>query len=178
MRQIHRHALALGLVLALSACGGDPEPQFEAHPSPAPSEVTTSAPAKEAWEEKSPEGAVAFAEHWVDELNDASMSGETQGLQAVSAEGCSSCASLIDFIDETYAEGGEIRGGQWQLRKVTYSSPDNGRTVAVGGTMKIPPQTVVSPDGQRQKAAGLEAEYFFTLSWSQGWQVDVVETRG
>ncbi|CAM3599746.1 DUF6318 domain-containing protein [Nocardioides marinus] len=182
MRKTVRHAvaqgLAAGLILTLSACGGDPEPRFKEEPSPTPSEVSSSAPIKEAWEEKSPEGAMAFAEHWVAELNAASLSGDTAGLQSVSATDCSSCASLIKFIDETYAGGGEIRGGDWRLSKLNFSSPDEGQTVAVGGTMKIPAQTVVTPEGQRQESAALEADYFFTLSWRQGWQVDVVETRG
>ena len=169
MRQIHRHALALGLVLALSACGGDPEPQFEADPSPAPSEVTTSAPAKEAWEEKSPEGAVAFAEHWTATFSEAFQTGETGELESISSDTCQTCTTFIELVREVYEGGGSITGQPWQLRSPAWVESEDG--VIVTGKMRIPGQ-VISRSGQEPSRAEATSErYIFTIEWQGGaWQ--------
>ena len=63
-------------LLAVGGCSDDePEPKFAPSESPSPTESST--PAPEAWEVKSEDGAVAFAEHWVDVFNEAHGSGET-----------------------------------------------------------------------------------------------------
>lgn len=173
MRQIHRHALALGLVLALSACGGDPEPQFEADPSPAPSEVTTSAPAKEAWEEKSPEGAVAFAEHWTATFSEAFQTGNTEDLAALNDANCESCDFLTATVDDIYADGGTARGDAWRLREAAWAPPtENGRRIVVTGMMEIPALEIRRPNERPDREEPTTARFNFHLAWESGWRVE------
>ena len=68
-RRLLAAAACVPLLAALGACSEDePEPKFAPSESPAPTETITPEPA--AWEEKSEDGAVAFAEHWVDVFNE------------------------------------------------------------------------------------------------------------
>lgn len=174
MRQIHRHALALGLVLALSACGGDPEPQFEADPSPAPSEVTTSAPAKEAWEEKSDDGAIAFVEHWVEAFSDAFQTGDTAAVRDLADAGCDACDGLVDLIDAAYADGGSIRGDAWSVVAARPSgTPPEGRA-AVSADIEQPQQVVKKAGERPMRTSAGEATYLFELSWDGGWAVSSI----
>lgn len=173
MRQIHRHALALGLVLALSACGGDPEPQFEADPSPAPSEVTSSAPAKEAWEEKSPEGAVAFAEHWTATFSEAFQTGETADFSRLNDVDCESCAFLTETVNDIYADGGTATGDPWRLRKPAWAPPsDNERRIVVTGLMEIPALVIRRPGERPDREEPTTARFNFHLAWAAGWRVE------
>ena len=72
-----RRWMAAAVCVPLLAVGGcsddDPEPKFA--PSESPSPTDTSTPEPEAWEVKSEDGAVAFAEHWVDVFNQAQRPG-------------------------------------------------------------------------------------------------------
>ena len=58
-------------LLAVGCSDEEPTPKFAPSESPSPSETTTPTAEPEAWEVKSEDGAVAFAEHWVDVFNDA-----------------------------------------------------------------------------------------------------------
>ena len=104
-RRLLAAAACVPLLAALGACSEDePEPKFAPSESPTPTETTTPEPA--AWEEKSEDGAVAFAEHWVDVFNEAQCFRETaMRLRALSTDACVSRAqtSRIRF-DELYAE--------------------------------------------------------------------------
>ena len=179
MRQIHRHALALGLVLALSACGGDPEPQFEADPPPAPSEVTASAPAKEAWEEKSPEGAVAFAEHWLAVFQEAENSGEVEDLKSLSTNKCGSCKNFVDAIQEVYAAGGSMRSEGWRVLTVGEpAAAEKGYSIPL--QVEQSDQTVVEKAGAEPQlnegiSIGLAAQVIWTSSAWQMNRLDIVQ---
>ncbi len=172
MRQIHRHALALGLVLALSACGSDPEPRFEADPSPAPSEVTTSAPAKEAWEERSDDGAIAFVEHWIDEFNAARSTGDTEALSSNSASDCETCNNFVDLIDSIYAAGGSIATEGWQIAAVGQL-PQSGRRTVVPITVKQAPQEYEESAGAEiQRNPGGEVGMTAAVVWTDdAWKM-------
>ena len=177
MRKTVRYAVAqglvAGLVLALSACGGDPEPRFEEEPSPTPSEVTSSAPVKEAWEEKSPEGAVAFAEHWTATFSEAFQTGETDELDSLSAPDCESCQFLVETVDDIYKAGGEARGKAWQLDEAAWAPPsDNGRSIVVTGMMTIPALTIERPGRDPEREEATSARFNFHLTWRGEWSVE------
>lgn len=164
MRQIG----ALALVLALSACGGDPEPRFDDDPTPtvAPSSAE---PSKEPWEEKSPEGAVAFAEHWTATFSEAFQTGETEELQSLSAPDCDSCSTFIALIREVYDGGGTIAGQPWKLKDPGWvKSAEN---VVVTGQMLIPKQIIHRAGQTPSPAAATRERYIFTVEWRGGsWQ--------
>ena len=100
----------------LGACSDDePEPEVRAlrvaHRPPRPPR-----PEPAAWEEKSEDGAVAFAEHWVDVFNEAQRSGETSTTCVRSAPTRASAAT--DFagqLEDLYGDGGVIESEGWTI---------------------------------------------------------------
>lgn len=183
MRKTVRYAvaqgLAAGLVLALSACGGDPEPRFEEEPSPTPSEVTSSAPAKEAWEEKSPEGAVAFAEHWLAAFNQAENSGDVAELRLLSSRECESCSNFVAAIQEVYGSGGRMRSDGWRVLSVGEPTlVDQGYSVPL--QVEQSDQEVVAEAGAKpQLNRGIKIGLAAQVSWTQStWKMqrlDIVQ---
>lgn len=111
-------------LLLVGACSEDPEPKF-APPSatPTPSVTESAEPEPAAWEEKSTEGAVAFARHWVEVFNEAQMTGNTSDLRAASAPSCGTCAGVADQVDELYKGGGRLQSEGWSVRQAV-PTPD------------------------------------------------------
>ena len=173
MRRIHRHALALGLVLALSACGGDPEPQFEADPSPAPSEVATSAPAKEAWEEKSDDGAIAFVGHWIDEFNAMRASGETSTIEDLSHKSCDSCSNFVQLTEQIYDAGGSLETGGWTPLSGSQPAQSSSSAPVLSVRVRQSPQTLIeSRDSEPVEYDGGRIDLVAHLKWARnGWQM-------
>ena len=172
-RTIRAVASSLALAAALSSCGGDPEPQFEAEPSAEPSASSPSASAEpEPWEERTPEGAVAFAKYWTATFSEAFQTGETAALDEISAKQCEGCNFFVALIREVYDGGGSIDGDAWQLVNAGWSSPEsNDSIVAVTGTMRIPAQIIRRSGEEPSEAAPLTERYIFTVSWAGGrWQ--------
>ena len=175
MRKTVRYAvaqgLAAGLALTLSACGGDPEPRFEEEPSPPPSAVTSSAPAKEAWQEKSDDGAVAFVEHWIDEFNAMRATGDTEPLRALSDRSCESCTASIAYTKEIYSSGGELVTDGWELLQASAPADANSLAPVLGLRVRRSPQVLrESAEAQPQRFKGGDADYTAYLEWkSGGW---------
>lgn len=61
-----------------------------------------------------PEGAVAFANAWVESLNHAMKSGDTTQLKDISSDGCAGCDSYVKKIGSIYEAGGRLSGGEWR----------------------------------------------------------------
>lgn len=173
MRQIHRHALALGLVLALSACGSDPEPRFEADPSPAPSEVTTSATAKEAWEEKSDDGAIAFVEHWIDEFNKMRATGDTGTVADLSSKTCDSCRNFVQLTNQIYDAGGSLETAGWMPLTVSQPAESSSDAPVLSVRVKQAPQTVIeSRESEPVEYDGGRIDLVAHLKWARDrWQM-------
>lgn len=113
-RRLLAAAACVPLLAALGACSEDePDPQFAPSPSPTPTETTT--PEPEAWEVKSEDGAVAFAEHWVDVFTDAVNAGESDGLRSLSGGECATCTAIADRVDSIEADGGFYRSPGWRV---------------------------------------------------------------
>lgn len=172
-RTIGALASSLALAATLSACGGDPEPRFQSEPSVAPSTASPSVDAgPEPWEERTPEGAVAFAKHWTATFSEAFQTGETTALNDISADQCEGCNFFVGLIREVYDGGGSIDGDAWQLVNAGWSSPSGKDSIlAVTGTMRIPAQTIRRSGEEPAEAEPLTERYIFTVSWSGGrWQ--------
>ena len=176
MRKTVRYAVTQGLVaglaLTLSACGGDPEPRFEEEPSPTPSEVTSSAPAKEAWEEKSDDGAIAFVEHWIDEFNLAVSTGDTQTLAELSASACVTCQNFIDLTDKIYRAGGRVESAGWSVRSLSEPKKSEGGTL-ISANFRQPEETIwPTSDSKPDTYSGGPIDYVLTLNWrDKRWQM-------
>ncbi len=175
-RTIRAVASSLALAAALSSCGGDPEPQFEAEASAEPSTSSSSPSASaepEPWEERTPEGAVAFAKHWTATFSEAFQTGDTSDLSAVSAPDCKTCSTFIELIDSVYADGGTISGEPWILEEPGWVQ--SGETFVVTGRMAIPEQVIRRSGEDPEPAAALTRRYIFTIAWADGgWRAERV----
>lgn len=166
-------ATALTTVLLLAACGGDPEPRFEAEASAEPSVASSSsAPAEpEAWEEKTPDGAVAFAEHWTATFSEAFRSGDTVALAQLSGPNCETCNTFIDLIQGVYRDGGSITGDPWRLTGAGWVKSED--EYVITGQMVIPRQTISRAGESPESAEALTRRYIFTITWAgKGWRTE------
>lgn len=131
---LSRLAAASALVLTLSACGGSDgsdsdsdRPEFARNPGAA--------------------GAQQFADLWVDTLNQATETGDTEELRSLAAPDCETCEVFPAKLEEIYAEGGSIETEDWEIVEMVpeAGSSDDAATVLV--TVQIPPQSVVASEG-------------------------------
>ncbi len=173
-RTIGTLASGLALVAALSACGGDPAPRFEAEPSAEPTTASPSASADpEPWEERTPEGAVAFAKHWTATFSEAFQTGDTEAFKSLNAAGCESCEFLIETVESIYGEGGTAFGDDWKLTQPASSPPrENGEAVTVTGLMLVSELTVRRPGQPVTRDAAERVRFNFDLRWDGGWKVE------
>jgi hypothetical protein len=134
---MRRHlAYAAGAAaLALAGCGGDdPTPQVADPTSSASVSASPSATAaveKEAWERKTDDGAVAFVEHWLEVMNEAENSGETDEFRSLGTEDCQTCGRIATYTDRLYASGGYSRSDGWDVLSASDPRPGPDKTTLV-----------------------------------------------
>lgn len=173
-RTIGALASTLALVAALSACGGDPEPQFEAEPSGEP--TTSSPPASaepELWEERTPEGAVAFAEHWLGLFREAENTGDTVPLREASASACESCTRFAVEIDAIYGAGGAIQSDGWRLVSAGEPAQTGQMSFSVPFDVQQSDQRIrESSESEWKLNRGIKIGLAAEIVWRQGkWQM-------
>ncbi len=104
------------VLLSLSACNGDPEPQVADPTSEPPtSEPTTSPTATESTPTEPPtseppekETAQEFLRRWQEAANEMQVSGVSDKFRALNAD-CESCDVFAGNVDRIYEAGGFIR---------------------------------------------------------------------
>ena len=167
MRRLGACAVALTLVLLGAGCSDDPKPRFEPTDSPSPSaSETTEPPEPEAWEVRSKAGAVAFAEHWVDALNEAQSTGDTEALKALSAADCESCSALTEQLEGLYGAGGSMETDGWRV--LTSAAPLPGpleNETEVILRVDRSPQKVETGDGDVERFPGGRTTYKAVVGW-------------
>jgi hypothetical protein len=165
---------ALALLLALTACGGDPK----ADPSPTPStpvttpvSTTPAAPVMpEAAKANTSAGALEFVRFYVTAFNHSEATGDVRSLVDASADECESCISVIDKVRDLYTAGGYSEGGQWRLVEVRVTSV--GHPWRVAGRVSYGPQRVVQPGQAEANFKAGEYDMEFTLQRAgERWQV-------
>lgn len=121
MRRTFWPCLALSAVL-LAGCTGEPEPR-EPDPtgSTGPKPTATPPPLPEAATQETPDGAASFVDHYLEVLNYAAHTGDTDSLRALSGSECGSCEKYIDIVDTTYKSGGAYEEGDWSVADVQVS---------------------------------------------------------
>ena len=62
------------------------------------------------------ESAKAFVRYYVDTINYAMHTGETDSLRRSSGEDCAVCSGLIWDINAAYNKGGRFEAGSWRVR--------------------------------------------------------------
>lgn len=141
------------LGLGLAGCGGSakpstlPKPSASSSPSPSATPPVLPAAAKE----KTKAGAIAFVRHYVDVLNYATFSGETDTARKLDGEHCESCERMLAAIDAIYENGGQVEGGAWKPSPVSQAPQPGGNGWAVDTKISYGPQDVVPSKGAEAK---------------------------
>ncbi|ANH38167.1 hypothetical protein I601_1736 [Nocardioides dokdonensis FR1436] len=173
---MRRHlAYAAALLLALTACSGDdPEPKVaDPTPSASPSPSESAAPAKEEWEKKTDDGAVAFVEHWVDVFNKARSGGDTEELSRLSSPDCETCSNFMKLIDQIYGAGGSVETKGWRVAQ--FGEPLNSpaaESVLPISVDQAPQILRKTADSKPQRNSGGRAGFIAFIAWNSGrWQM-------
>lgn len=184
---------AAGLALALLVgCSGDTdtggdEPSAtasaEAPSEPAPSktspstgtDIPSTAPTPpETATGTSNEALQAYVGYWIDTLNYATVSGDSESLRAVSTEKCQTCQDFAGTLDQIYGAGGQVETDGWSLRAAVplADRPDNEPALRVEAL--VSPQTVTQTKGAEAETygGGQQAMTIFLVSRGEGWLVD------
>lgn len=171
---VRRIALAaVALPLLLGSCADDPPvPQMPETSSPTsePTEPESSS-APQPWDEQTEDGAVAFAEHWIDLLNGARLEADFEPFRAASAPSCKTCASFLDVLQQLHAPGALYESKPWRVRQtVVTSRPKNGkaqvavRVFAPAERVREAGESVVRPH------VATTSTYEASLTWiKSGW---------
>jgi hypothetical protein len=117
----------IAMVLALSACSGDPEPKFEAEP-PARTDTPETVETTSVTPTAAPQGPEDVVRAWVEAQTEALSTGNTATMKDLAAIDCRGCSNFASQIDGIYAAGGHIEGGTWEL--VSTSLEDSKPSVA------------------------------------------------
>lgn len=144
----------LAITLMLSACTKDdpPPPNPTTAATTAANPDATLPPMPAVAKEDSHRGVSNFVRHYLDVLNYAALTGDTQEMETLSAPDCTSCWSYIDLFAKTYGAGGYFKGGRWSVggADVRYMSPE--RSSYVTATVRI------APGSQKLSAEAVETE--------------------
>jgi hypothetical protein len=133
-------ALVLPLALALGACSGDdPEPRFAPPSTTAPSAPETT-PVAEVM------GPVETFSAWIDARNEALRTGDTSGVEALSAPACQSCQHAIDPIRQVYANGGHFDTKGWVVVASRLKSRSGPAATVSAGIKYLAGETVPAAD--------------------------------
>ncbi|UUZ60584.1 DUF6318 family protein [Nocardioides sp. B-3] len=136
--------------------------------SPTASE-TTAAP--EPREEQTEDGAIAFARHWIDLLNDARLEFETEPLANASTPECATCSNYVSLIDEWQSDGTTYVSKPWRIEQVGVISSE-ADAVELGLRIFRPVEEITSPVGEVEKNRGTRATYAATFHWGDsGWRM-------
>jgi Family of unknown function (DUF6318) len=162
-------------VTALAGCTDEPTPRFEEPTrTPSASDSTSSAAAeREPWEEKSKAGAVAFARHWVDLLNEAQVTGQVARLRATSTSQCVTCQDLAEQLESLYAKGGRVETDGWNVLLVGPPQGVAGGSAEVTIRVARAPQRVYDGDGPPERFVADRSTFSAGLVWkNEQWLMD------
>ncbi|MCW2791818.1 MAG: hypothetical protein JWO76_916 [Nocardioides sp.] len=158
-----RATLALGVVVPLLALGGcsgdDPEPKIAPTTSTSPSDTGSPSPTPTgpveptmpaAAKKQTAAGAEAFVRYYLDIVNFSQSSGDLRTLRRIADRECGACSAGLHFLERTFSEGGEIRGGSASLTRATSGLLNTG-DYQVRGDLVSRRQVVDMPGSRRDK---------------------------
>ena len=165
---------AVALLLALTACGGDPKPD----PSPSVSTSVTSPASATPTPPVMPEeakadtkaGAIAFVKYYIALINHAQATGDVDALAKVEGPDCKSCAEGRDYLKKIYGSGGHISGGAWSVHRVKARQSGENWAVTVTGAF-APSDAYASADADPQHAKGGPTLTNFIVWHDTAWRV-------
>lgn len=166
--------VVVGCVLALSAaCSGEDPPAASPTTSAPAMPDATAPPLPDAAAEFSASGAASFVAYYVDLLEYASETGDTDDLRASSDPGCTGCFRYIDDFESRHAKGGFARNRDWT---VSSSKGDFYRAQSVETTVTT--QLEISAGVVQPSASDEPVDYpansskvSFALLFDDGWRI-------
>ena len=170
------------LVLVLAGCGSDnpkpaPPETSSASPSASSSVVAPTMPAEA--KGTGPEAAQAIVGLFIERLNFAGVHGDTEAFRELFTNGCGACKGVADFIDKTYASGGEIRGSGWHPLTIRARAIQSKR-IKVDALVRVAAQDVIpraSAEPQHFDGAPRVMKHFTLGQSDGGWKVTGIESR-
>ena len=140
-------SVVAGALLLAGCSGAEPsasppsEPPSTTPATSAPTPTPTPPPLPADAKGLSRESAQSFVYHYIDLINLAVTTGETDSLRAVSLHGCRGCSRLMRGVEDVYRDGGWIRSEGWTAK--TWSSPGRRpmRERVVSVVVRMPDET-------------------------------------
>ena len=124
--------------------GASGEPGTSASPTAPPSSKPVVVP--DAAKEETPQGASAFARHYMTILEAALGSGQTRELRRLSDPGCGGCNALLAAIDSANASGQRVTGSSFVVEFAEAPAVQAGETI-VDLRYNRQPGSLVDADG-------------------------------
>lgn len=154
-----------------STASARPSAPRDSSPSPTPP-ASSSRPS--AAEEKSKEGAQAFARYYLDVYNSALANGAVDVLAGLGTEGCETCSAFVSRIRKAYDAGGSIQGGRVKVLASSASEPLNGLPIAVEMKVSIGKERDLDREGNTTaQFPGEIATIVFLPRWERdAWSID------
>lgn len=170
----HTLTALLCLPLLLTGCSEDKESEPEANPPVTSAAATTpsDSPTVEPRGEQSEAGIRAFIEHWAELISAASVTGDTEQLDAMAQDGCRSCNAVSDYLRDLYADGGRLETTEYRVLQVGQLPAGASLRNPMVATTIRKPREVVFRHGKRTVIPTARQAYQFDLVWSgKNWRI-------
>jgi hypothetical protein len=95
------------------------------------------------------DGVKQFASYWIDTLNEATTSGDTQQLKELALKSCTVCTDFADRLDKIYADGGHVETDGFQVKSATMDAGMTEKAAGVLLNLNATPQTVFEKKGAK-----------------------------
>jgi hypothetical protein len=117
--------------------------------------------------------AEEFVGHWVQTLNYATASGDTEGLKMLATRDCISCANFANTLDQIYGAGGHVESAGWALESAVPVADQPETEPSFQLALKLAPQTVYQSEGAKPEKfrGGTQPARIFLIRESDHWLV-------
>jgi len=174
----------------LVACDDDPEPKV-GDPTTAPPSTSSSAPTSPSTTaptttapvmpgeagQQTDGGAEAFVRFYVDVFNFSQSTGDTTTLAEISDKACAACQAYVSSIDDVFANGGSVDGGELTIGELRKLPLDYGAEWAGFAKGRSAPQVIHHGDGSDEEHAGSQLFLYAYLDWNgNAWRMRLIKT--
>jgi hypothetical protein len=138
IRRLTLLLVALACCFALASCGDDGDGGGAKASGPDIPEYAKS---------NDERGAQGFARYWIDTLNAATTSGDTDKLKSLQKKTCETCTDFAQRLDGIYAAGGHVETKGFKVKQLVRDSSVPSPGAGVSASLTATPQTVVEKKG-------------------------------
>ena len=178
----------LGLAWVLGGCAqisnvttpSSVAPSASASPSVVPTTRPTAPGRPASASERTPAGAAEFVRYWFATLAYATGSGDVGPFAAASADECRTCRAAVEAVQQSYADGGRLDGGDYSLQDVTPSVLASDGLISVAVVFDRSPRSALSPVGEvRGSLPGVAfVQCEVRVAWvEKAWKVRALQTE-